>query len=172
MGAGATGRIRRDAHRPPHQPVTFENMDVAGGIIADADNGIDCNQGGKGTDGPRQRAENSEFGAIVTIVSIEGIAHEATITRSPAKEANLPLKLHGRCRDQGDSKPDASVADRETRRKIVGAVDDDVVILNEPLDIIRRNPHRDRPRPYEVVETLHELKREIGLRIAGVPFAI
>ena len=84
-----------------------------------------------------QRTQDSKLGAIVAIVCVEGVADETAVARPASKPADLPLKLNRRCRQQRNSKCDAGIADREASRKIVAAVDHEVVAADQLLGIIR-----------------------------------
>ncbi len=131
-------------------------------------NEIDREQRGEAADGRGQRAEHAQLRAIVAILGVERIADEAAIAGPGAEQPDLPLELHRGRRDQRNAERDAGVADRQPRREIVAAVDDQVVAAEQLVGIVRVDPLLDRLRVDEMVEPLHELQRQLRLGLAGI----
>ena len=139
--------------------------------LANAGDVVDRNQGSEASDRRSQRAKHAKLGAIVAIVGIERIADEAAVAGPTAKQADLALELNGCCREERNAEGDAAVADREPGRKIVAAVDHEVVTAKQRRCIPGIDPLLHRRCFDEAVEALHELQGEVGLRIAGVALA-
>ena len=146
-------------------------MKLAGLVIADRGQCIDRKKCREASDRRGQRSQHPEFRAIVTILGIECVPHEAAIAGAKAKEAHLALELHGSSRHEGNSQVDAGIADGKPRREIVAAVDDQVVAFNEPCGIVGADALLDRGSLHEMVQAMHELKGEIRFGITRVPLA-
>ena len=99
-------------------------MERAGHFGRHSGEKLDRDQRGEIADGPGQRAEHAEFGAIVAIVGVECIADEAAVAWARPEQGDLALELLRGGAEQGDAEVDAGVADQQPSGEIVGAVDD------------------------------------------------
>src|SRR6476661_8765519 len=106
-------------------------MHLARLVLADSADRVDREERSEAPDRSRQGPEHATLRAIVAIIAVERIADEAAVAWLGAEQPDLTLKLHGRCGNERNPKPDASVADREPSREIVAAVDDEIVVGEE-----------------------------------------
>ena len=162
-------RVRRNAYGPPSQSVPLEQVQLRKLIVADSDNGVDRKQCREAPHSARERSEHTEFRAIVAVVVVEGIADEASVAGSCAKESHLPLELHRSGRQQWQGKRDARVVHGQPSSEIVAPVDNQAMAVDECLGVLGSDPlldglHNDMP-----VQPVRELRCHFGLGIARVP---
>jgi hypothetical protein len=134
-------------------------MKLACLILANSNDPIDGKQSRKAADRGGKRAEHAELRAIVAIVRIECIADEATIAGMRSEQPDLSLELDCRRRDERRAQLYAGVADRQARREIIAAVDDDIVAVEQGGRIVAVDAFLNGPGVDKAVEAADELKR-------------
>lgn len=139
-------------------------------LLTYPDDAVDRDQCGEAADRPGQSAKNAELRAIVAVFRVKCIADETAIAWPSLEQSDLALELHGRRGKQRNAERDAGVADSETGRKIIAAVNDKVMPRKELLRIVLINPQLHRNGFDEVIQAVGELYGEIGLGVSRVPF--
>jgi len=108
------------------------------------DSGANRHQRREIADGSGESTQHAKLGASVAIVGVESVSDEAAITGLAAEKRHLSLELLGGGGDQRNAEADRCVADRQPRREIVGAVDDQVVAVEDRVRIVGIDPVCDR----------------------------
>ena len=125
---------------------------------------------------PCGRAQYAQLGASVAIVRIKRIADEAAITWlvvfPSAEQSNLDLELRGRGRNQRTLKVYASLVDEQSGGEIIGAVDDEVVVLQQTCCIAAIDPDRLLADLDKRVERAGEFGCSLRFRLAALVVTI
>src|SRR6266849_6191362 len=110
-----------------------EQQQTAGERITFAENQLDGLHGLQRADNSRQYAKHAAFGATGHQARRRRLRIQASVARAigHAEDGHLPFKAENRAVDIGLAEKDAGVVHQIARGKIVGAVDDDVVILEK-----------------------------------------
>ena len=122
----------------------------------------DCLHRGEAAHQANHRAEDANFGAAITVVSIMRITNEAAVAGlvrlPPAKRTNLAVELANRRRNERHTRADAQVIDDQPCRKIIAPVDHDINAVEQCGRGFARHPLAQR------------LHGDIGVKLAHNPF--
>src|SRR5688572_17516489 len=119
-------------------------MELAGGVLAEADELADRLHRRPAAGDADHRAEHAKLRAAVAILGVERVADEAAVAGSvwlPAAErADLGLELADRGRDQREMRARAMVGHDQAGREIVAAVEHQVDAGEQIRDVPRAEP--------------------------------
>lgn len=130
--------------------------------FAKSSNHADCLHRREAAHQTDHRAEDTDFGAAITVVSIMRITNETAVAGLaclPAqKRANLAVELADSRRNERHPRGDAQVIDDQPCRKIIAPVDHDINAVEQCGAGFARHPLAQR------------LHRDIGVDLAHDPF--
>ena len=122
----------------------------------------DCLHRGEAAHQADHRAEDTDFGAAITVISIMSITNKAAVAGlvglPPTKCADLPVELADSRRDERHSRGDAQVIHNQPSRKIIAPVDHHINAFEQCGSGFARHPLAQR------------LNRDIGIKLAHEPF--
>ena len=122
----------------------------------------DCLHRGEAAHQADHRAEDTDFGAAITVVSIMSITNKAAVAGlvglPPLKRANLAVELANRRRNERHARGDTQVIDDQPRRKIIAPVDHNINAVEQCEAGLARHPLAQR------------LHYDIGVKLAHNPF--
>src|SRR3954468_17502814 len=100
-------------------------------FVTESSDVTDCQERGEIAHDTGQRADDAELRAIVAILIVEGVAHEAPIAglvgHPAAEQPDLALELRRCRRNQRNPEPMTGIRYRQSRREIVAAIQDHIV---------------------------------------------
>ena len=159
----------RNSNLTPAQLLTVEQVKLPCRIVSNPNDEVDREKRRKTPDRGSQCAQHPQLRAIVAIFSVEGVADEAAIARLRSEQSHLSLELNRRSRQQWNSEDDANVTHRKARRKIVAAIDHQIMTGKQALRILLIDPLLHGRRFHEAVEPVDKLQSEIRFGIALIP---
>src|SRR5262249_7722545 len=129
------------------------------------------------TDDARQDAEDARLRAARREMRRRRLGVEAAGTRSRCdaellrrlfggEDRELAVEAEDRSVDDRLAEEHARVIDEVARREVVGAVDDDIVVAEDPIDVLARETLLDADDLHVGVEVLEDLLRALDLRHA------
>jgi hypothetical protein len=122
------------------------------------------------------RAEDADFGAVVTVVSIMGVTNEAAVAGligfPPTKRAGLAVKLADSRRNERHPRRDTQIIDDQPRRKIIASIDHDINAVEQCKRGFAGHPLTQRLHPDIRIKQAHHPFDHIDLSRANISLGI